>query len=62
MVVGFEVVDLGLQSVEVALLVEAAVGVEGEYGIDVDDDSRGRGEALDVEEGEADALAGHVGQ
>lgn len=53
---GFEVVDIGVELRELELEVEVAGGIEGEHGVVLDDDARWFGEALDVEDGEADAL------
>lgn len=58
---GFEAVDVGVELALVSLEIEAAVGVEGEDWVVLEDDARWRAEALDVEEGEADALVGELG-
>jgi len=58
-VVSLEAVDLGLERVVVALLVEATSVVEEKLREVLGDDPRRRGEALDVEHGEGDAAASH---
>jgi hypothetical protein len=60
-VVGFEAVDGGVELGLLGVEVEVAVGVEGEHGVVLEDDVRWGGEALDVQEGEANAAAGELG-
>jgi hypothetical protein len=59
--VGFEAVDIGVEQLLLELEVDVAFGIEGENGVVLDDETRRRGEALDVEDDEADALARELG-
>jgi hypothetical protein len=58
---GLEEVDFGGELVLVSCDVDATVGVEGDDGVVLEDDAWWRGESLDVEDGEADTLAGELG-
>lgn len=58
---GFEAIDFGVELGLLGVEIEVAVGVEGEHGVVLEDDVRRGGEALDVEEGEADVVAGELG-
>ena len=58
---GFEAIDFGVELRLLGVEIEVAVGVEGEHGVVLEDDVRRGGEALGVEEGAADVVAGELG-